>query len=169
MGAASERRALLLEADDSYNPFLAVDVNEYLIGEFPTLTIKQRTSVVHLCQSDEDFDYSSIHDQIDEKLYEHAETNPEVILGDVSADTVVESDDDESDVDEDDQSVYDLMYTHLEEEWPQLTEDQMDSISNSLVEKQDELQDFFDVFVFDYAKANDPSIDVSEMEDTETE
>ena len=168
MGAASERRALLLEADDSYNPFLAVDVNEYLIGEFPTLTIKQRTSVVHLCQSDEDFDYSSIHDQIDEKLYEHAETNPEVILGDVSADAVVESDD-EADEDEDDQSVYDLMYTHLEEEWPQLTEDQMDAISKSLVEKQDELHDFLDLFIFDYAKANDPTIDVSEMVDTETE
>jgi hypothetical protein len=137
-----------------------------LIGEFPTLTIKQRTSVVHLCQSDEDFDYSSIHDQIDEKLYEHAETNPEVILDEVSDDSVVELDDE---ADENDQSVYDLMYTHLEEEWPQLTEDQMDAISNSLVEKQDELHDFLDLFIFDYANATDPSIDVSEMEDTETE
>lgn len=166
MGAASERRALLLEADDSYNPFLTVNVNEYLIDEFPTLTIKQRTSVVHLCQNDEDFDYSSIHDQIDEKLYEHAETNPEVILDEVSDDSVVELDDE---ADENDQSVYDLMYTHLEEEWPQLTEDQMDAISNSLVEKQDELHDFLDLFIFDYANATDPSIDVSEMEDTETE
>jgi hypothetical protein len=166
MGAASERRALLLEADDSYNPFLTVNVNEYLIDEFPTLTIKQRTSVVHLCQNDEDFDYSSIHNQIDEKLYEHAETNPEVILDEVSDDSVVELDDE---ADENDQSVYDLMYTHLEEEWPQLTEDQMDAISNSLVEKQDELHDFLDLFIFDYANATDPSIDVSEMEDTETE
>jgi hypothetical protein len=166
MGAASERRALLLEADDSYNPFLTVNVNEYLIDEFPTLTIKQRTSVVHLCQNDEDFDYSSIHNQIDEKLYEHAETNPEVILDEVSDDSVVELDDE---ADENDQSVYDLMYTHLEEEWPQLTEDQMDVISNSLVEKQDELHDFLDLFICDYANATDPSIDVSEMEDTETE
>lgn len=167
MGAASERRALLLEADDSYNPFLAVDVNEYLIDEFPTLTIKQRTSVVHLCQNDEDFDYSPIHNQIDEKLYEYAETNPEVILDEVSDDSVVESDD-EVNEDEDDQSVYDIMYTHLEEEWPQLTEDQMDAISNSLVEKQDELHDFLDLFIFDYANATDPSIDVSQMEETET-
>ena len=166
MGAASERRALLLEADDSYNPFLTVNVNEYLIDEFPTLTIKQRTSVVHLCQNDEDFDYSSIHNQIDEKLYEHAETNPEVILDEVSDDSVVELDDE---ADENDQSVYDLMYTHLEEEWPQLTEDQMDAISNSLVEKQDELHDFLDLFIFDYANATDPSIDVSQIEDTETE
>jgi len=34
MGAASERRALLLEADDAYDPFLTIDVNEYLIENF---------------------------------------------------------------------------------------------------------------------------------------
>jgi len=95
MGAASERRALLLEADDSYDPFLAVNVNEYLIEEFPTLTAKQRTSVVHLCQNDEDFDYDPIHDQIDDKVYEYAETNPEVILDDTS-----DLDDDEESDDE---------------------------------------------------------------------
>jgi len=95
MGAASERRALLLEADDTYDPFLAVNVNEYLIEEFPTLTAKQRTSVVHLCQNDEDFDYDPIHDQIDDKVYEYAETNPEVILDDTS-----DLDDDEESDDE---------------------------------------------------------------------
>jgi len=95
MGAASERRALLLEADDSYDPFLAVNVNEYLIEEFPTLTAIQRTSVVHLCQNDEDFDYDPIHDQIDDKVYEYAETNPEVILDDTS-----DLDDDEESDDE---------------------------------------------------------------------
>ena len=47
MSAASERRALLLEADDSYDPFLTIDVNEYLIEEFPTLTAKHRQSVWH--------------------------------------------------------------------------------------------------------------------------
>jgi hypothetical protein len=96
MGAASERRALLLEADDSYNPFLDVNVNEYLIKEFPTLTIKQRTSVVHLCQSDEGFDYSPIHDQIEEKVYKYAESNPDVVLDkseDDDSDSSEESDD----------------------------------------------------------------------------
>ena len=97
MGAASERRALLLEADDSYDPFLTVNVNEYLIEEFPTLTAKQRTSVVHLCQNDEDFDFDAIHDQIDDKVYEYAETNSEVVLDDTS-----DIDDDEDD-DEDDE------------------------------------------------------------------
>lgn len=40
MSAASERRALLLEANDDYDPFLTVDVNEYLIEHYPTLTAK---------------------------------------------------------------------------------------------------------------------------------
>ena len=43
----------------------------------------------------------------------------------------------------------------------------MESISNSLVDKQEELSDFLDAFVYDYAKANDPTIDLSEMEDEE--
>ena len=167
MGAASERRALLLESDDSYNPFLDVNVDEYLIEDFPTLTQKQRTSVVHLCQTDEEFSYDEIYAQIDDKVYEYAETNPEVILDDV--DDSDSEDDEEEEDDDDDQEIYDVMSSHLEKEWPELTEDQMDAISNSLVEKQEELQDFLDAFVFDYAKRNDPTIDVSEMEDTETE
>ena len=40
MGAASERRALLMEANDDYNPYLTIDVNEYLIEEWPTLNCK---------------------------------------------------------------------------------------------------------------------------------
>tara|TARA_B100000902_G_scaffold165624_1_gene160565 strand:- start:2295 stop:2801 length:507 start_codon:yes stop_codon:yes gene_type:complete len=96
MGAASERRALLLEADDDYNPFLSVDVNEYLIEEFPTLTAKHRKSVWHLCQNDDDFDYDSIHDQIDDWVYEYAESNPDVVLDESAnddSDSSEESDD----------------------------------------------------------------------------
>ena len=171
MGAASERRALLLEADDSYDPFLAINVDEYLIEHYTTLTAKNRQSVRYLCQNDEDFDYEPIYDQIDDWVYEYAESNPGVILDDDSdnSDSDIDDEEEEDDDDEVDQTVYDLMYAHLETEWDQLTEDQMDAICNSLVEKQDELQDFFDAFVYDYAKATDPTIDVSEMEDTDTE
>ena len=134
MGAASERRALLLEADDSYNPFLDVNVNEYLIKEFPTLTIKQRTSVVHFCQSDEDFDYSPIHDQIDKKVYKYAETNPEIILDDVSDDSVVESD---NEVDEDEEAdtfeslvpaafrLYVDVQQHLQDNYEEIDDDEL--------------------------------------------
>ena len=165
MGAASERRALLLEADDSYDPFLTVDVNEYLIEEFKTLTAKQRQSVWHLCQNDEDFSYDSIHDQIDDWVYEYAESNPDVVL-ETSTDASELTEEEEEEEEECDQTIYDLMSTHLETEWPDLSEDQVDAISNSLVEKQDELKDFFDAFVYDYAKESDSTIDVSEMEET---
>ena len=170
MGAASERRALLLEADDSYDPFLTVDVNEYLIEEFKTLTAKQRQSVWHLCQNDEDFNYDSIHDQIDDWVYEYAESNSDVVLDESTDDSELteeeQEEEEEQQEEEYSQIIYDLMCTHLENEWPDLSEEQVDAISNSLVDKIDELEDFFDVFVYDYAKESDSTIDVSEMEET---
>jgi len=166
MGAASERRALLLEADDSYDPFLTVDVNEYLIDEFKTLTAKQRQSVWHLCQNDENFSYDAIHDQIDDWVYEYAESNSDVVLETSTDDSELTEEEEEEEEEEYDQIIYDLMSTHLENEWPDLSEEQVDAISNSLVDKQDELKDFFDAFVYDYAKESDSTIDVSEMEET---
>ncbi len=169
MGAASERRALLLEANDDYDPYIAVNIDEYLIQEWPTLTAKHRQSVRHLCQTDEEFDYDPIHDQIDEKVYVYAESDPNVVLPTEDESDVedLEEDDEEDSDDESDETIFDMMFSYLEDSWPDLTEDQMESISNSLVDKQEELSDFLDAFVYDYAKANDPTIDLSEMEDEE--
>ena len=169
MGAASERRALLLEANDDYDPYIAVNVDEYLIEEWPTLTAKHRQSVRHLCRTDEEFDYDPIHDQIDEKVYIYAESDPKVVLPteDESEAKDPEEEDEEDSDDESDETIFDMMFSYLEDSWPDLTEDQMESISNSLVDKQEELSDFLDAFVYDYAKANDQTIDLSEMEDEE--
>ena len=96
MGAASERRALLLEADDSYDPFLTINVDEYLIENYTTLTAKNRQSVRYLCQNDEDFNYEPIYEQIDDWVYEYAESNPDVVLDeseDGDSDSSEESDD----------------------------------------------------------------------------
>jgi len=112
MSAASERRALLLEADDSYDPFLTIDINEYLIENYPTLTAKNRQSVWHLCQNDEDFDYDSIHNQIDDWVYEYAESDPEVVLEDSSV--IDENEDGDEDGDEDD-DIESLVYVDVEE------------------------------------------------------
>ena len=169
MGAASERRARLMEANGEQNPYLTIDVNEYLIEEWPTLTAKHRQSVWHLCQTDEEFDYDSIHDQIDEKVYIYAESDPNVVI-DTEDESDVEDSEEETEEDSDDESdetIFDMMFSYLEDSWPDLTEDQMESISNSLVDKQEELSDFLDAFVYDYAKANDKTIDLSEMEDEE--
>ena len=64
MGRASERRALYLQDDPDYDPFIGVDINEYLIENY-NLTLKQRRSVWTLCQADEDFDFQSVYDDID--------------------------------------------------------------------------------------------------------
>ena len=70
MGRASERRALFYESDPDFNPLLVVDVNEYLIENFPQLTLKQRKAVWTRCQLDEEFDYEPIYDQIDDWIIE---------------------------------------------------------------------------------------------------
>ena len=122
MGAASERRALLLEADDSYDPFLTIDVNEYLIDEFKTLTAKQRQSVWHLCQNDEDFSYDSIHDQIDDWVYEYAESNPDVVLDEIE-------DDDSELSEESDEEIETYLSidveTYLQDNYDEIDEDEL--------------------------------------------
>ena len=122
MGAASERRALLLEADDTYNPYLTIDINEYLIDEFPTLTAKHRQSVWHLCQNDEDFDYDSIHDQIDDWVYEYAESNPDVVLD--------ETENDDSDLSEESDEEIETylsidVETYLQDNYDEIDEDEL--------------------------------------------
>ena len=124
MGAAAERRALLLEADDSYDPFLTIDVNEYLIEEFPTLTAKQRQSVWHLCQNDEDFDYDSIHDQIDDWVYEYAESNPEVVLEDSSDSDEEEAEEEEEDTADIESLVYVDVEEYLQDNYDEIDEDE---------------------------------------------
>ena len=129
MGAASERRALLLETDDSYDPFLTIDINEYLIKEFPTLTAKQRQSVWYLCQNDDSFNYDSIHDQIDDWVYEYAESNPDVILNeddedDSSSDNEFDESDEEEDEDVESNIFVDLK-SYLQDNYDEIDEDEM--------------------------------------------
>jgi hypothetical protein len=167
MGAASERRALRLEADDSHNPYLAVDVNEYLIEDFSTLTIKQRTSVVHLCQNDEDFDYSSIYEQIDDKVYEYAETNSEVVLEELS-------DIDEDEYEEDD-SFESLVYVdvqqHLQDNYEEMDDDELAYMTDFITYKFDysSVYDQIDQIVSNYndGQYDDELEEISEEETTE--
>ena len=65
MGRKSERRALYYEDDPDYDPFVGIDVNEYLIAEYPQMTLKQRRSVWRLCQSDGDFNFDPVYEEID--------------------------------------------------------------------------------------------------------
>ena len=92
MGRISERRALFLEDDPDFNPYLIIDINEYLIEEWPKLTAKQRKGVWSRCQSDEDFDYDFIYEQIDQMFLTLAEIDSTIDLSDVE---IVEVDKDE--------------------------------------------------------------------------
>ena len=65
MGRMTERRSLYYEDDPDYNPFVGVDVNEYLIEEYPHMTLKQRRAVWHLCQTDGDFNFDPVYEEID--------------------------------------------------------------------------------------------------------
>jgi len=93
MGRISERRALSNEDDPDFDPYLSVDVNEYLIEEWPKLTAKQRKAVWSKCQSDPDFDYDPIFEQVDQMILTIAETDPTIDLSDVNIIEVDEDDD----------------------------------------------------------------------------
>ena len=137
MGAAAERRALLLESNDDYNPFLTIDINEYLIEEFPTLTAKQRQSVWYLCQNDEDFDYESIHDQIDDWVFEYAESDPNVVLDDSPSTDEEDEEVDDQDEDDLDSLVYVDVEAYLQDNYDDFEEDEIPYLTELITYKFD--------------------------------
>ena len=84
MATPAERRALYYSEDPDHDPFIGVDVNEYLIDEWPQLTLKQRRAVWSSCQRDEDFDFEALYEQIDDAVFLLAESDPSIDLPDDS-------------------------------------------------------------------------------------
>ena len=74
----NERRNLFYQFDEGHDPLITIDVNEYLIDEYPTLSLKARKAIWTIAQNDEEFDFSSIEEQIDEYVEQAAEENPEL-------------------------------------------------------------------------------------------
>ena len=169
--SAKTRRALFYENDDNFEPSIIIDVNEYLIETWPQLTLTQRQSVWTLAKDDEDFDLDPIHDQLDNIVYELAETDSTIELP--------ESDEeDEEDEDEEGESgtaIHIELFDHLDSEWPDLTEEQKEDVVGYIVEQWEEdnmetdIYDAIDNAVYDYGTTIDTSIDVSSMEDDEDE
>ena len=89
---SAERRALFYEDQSDFDPFVGVDANEYLINEWPKLTLKQRKAVWSYCQIDEDFDWDPIYEQIDSAILTLAETDKTIDLSDVE---IIEEDSEE--------------------------------------------------------------------------
>ena len=63
-------RRLLHKESTGLDLTLTLDVEEYLIEEWPTLNATQRKSVWAMASNDEDFDWSDIQDQIDDYVGE---------------------------------------------------------------------------------------------------
>ena len=176
MGAKSERRSLYYETDDEFNPSLSVDVNEYLIENWPSLSLKQRRSVWSLCQNDEDFDYESIHNHIDDWVYQLAEDNPEVNLGEDAYSDEESEDEEDLDEHEDDESLDGYLIVdavgYFANKYPNLTEQQMFDVSDHMNSDEsfswDVLYTYMDHYIKQYACEVDNTIDLEETsEDSE--
>jgi hypothetical protein len=94
MATQAERRAKFYEDQMDYDPFISLDANEYLIEDWPMLTLKQRKAIISICQSDEEFDWSEVEAQIDQAVLTLAETDKTIDLSNVE---FIEEEDEEED------------------------------------------------------------------------
>ena len=110
MGKWTERRSLYYEDDEKYDPYLSLDVNEYLISEWPTLSLKQRRGVWTMAQNDEEFDWSSIEEQVDNYV-------GQILQEDIDKD------------EEDDLNyLHDALATYVQDYWEDVDEDDLDDL-----------------------------------------
>ena len=71
-----DRRALFLEYDENYDPFVGIDANEYLIENYPYMSLRFRRAVWSTLQTT-DIDWEPIWDIIDATVEEISESFPE--------------------------------------------------------------------------------------------
>jgi len=126
MGRWTERRSLYYENDEKYDPYLSLDVNEYLISEWPMLSLKQRRGVWTMAQNDSDFDWSSIEEQVN-----------------AYASTFIEEDSqDDEDEDEDISYLTDAVSDYIYDYWDEAENDEkIDDLVDLVVAAIDKLVD----------------------------
>ena len=64
--AAKDRRERYYHFDKTYDPLLALNVDEYLIKNHPHLSAVQRKAVWVTCQKDKNIDWSPVEDQVNQ-------------------------------------------------------------------------------------------------------
>ena len=136
MPDVSRRRQLVLE-DAELDFSVSLDVNEYLIDNWPTLTFANRKSVWHNCDNDEDFDWSSIEDQVDQAVYDLAEADPKVVLPE-------ESEDDDEEENETISVLQDALYEYFQEFWDDMDEDLDDLIADVICKIDEAVDNYYD-------------------------
>ena len=163
--SANERRALFYSADDTHNPYVQVDINEYLIENWPELNLKQRKCIWTLCQNDEEFSFDEIHDQIDNIVYVYAETDDSVSLPPEEEETDDSEEDESDDFDVDlDSCIVVNVFEYLQFAYD-ISEEQANELTDDLVNDED-LFDCISCYIDDYvfAKTNlKPSDDTDEL------
>ena len=145
MPDVSRRRQLVLE-DAELDFSVSLDVNEYLIENWPTLTFANRRSVWSNCTNDEDFDWSSVEDQIDQAVYDLADTDSSV---------VIPEDDGGVDVDDD-----------YEEEFTQALLEYLSSAWDDWDNVEDDIDDLASIIIDKITEAVDEYYDEDESEPT---
>ena len=150
MSNAANRRQLAQEDIEGFDCCLTFDVNEYCIENWPTLGFKNRQSVWASLQNDDDFDWTSIEEQIDEFIYEEAERNPKFVIDT----TEQQTDEDDDEDDELTDSLKDAISAYVLANW-----DDMDQ------EEDDVLEDLFEYLVTTIDEAVDEYFDDDETEE----
>ena len=145
MPDVSRRRQLVLE-DAELDFSVSLDVNEYLIENWPTLTFANRRSVWSNCNNNEDFDWSSVEDQIDQAVYDLADTDSSV---------VIPEDDGGVDVDDD-----------YEEEFTQALLEYLSSAWDDWDNVEDDIDDLASIIIDKITEAVDEYYDEDESEPT---
>ena len=135
MPDVSRRRQLVLE-DAELDFSVSLDVNEYLIDTWPTLTFANRKSVWYNCENNEDFDWSTIEEQVDQAVYDLAEADPKVVLPE-------ESEDDEEE-NETVSVLQDALYEYFQEFWDDMDEDLDDLIADVICKIDEAVDNYYD-------------------------
>ena len=146
MPDVNRRRQLVLE-DAEVDYSVSLDVNEYLIENWPTLTAANRTSVWSMCNNDEDFDWSAVEEQIDNAVYELADVDTSVVLP--------ETDDSE----EEEEDNYEAAFTEALLEYLYAAWDDWDNI-------EDDIEDLADIIIDKITEVVDEYYDEDESEST---
>ena len=149
MSNAANRRQLVQNDIEEFDCCLTFDVNEYCIETWPSLTFKNRQSTWATLQNDEEFDWSTVENQID--VFVQSEFS-------VSADTKSETDDEaETSVD----TLNSALYDYIVEYWEGLEDEDLDELTEFLITTIDEAVDAY----FDDDETEDTTNDENESND----
>ena len=144
MSNAANRRQLVQEDIENFDCCLTFDVNEFCINNWPTLTFKNRQSVWSSLQNDENFDWSSVEEQINVYIESESKTNQRFVI----PDTEEETDDEVTEEEEAQEDLENALHNYLLAQWEGMDEEEddvLEDIVDYLITTIDEaVDDYFE-------------------------